>query len=235
MNLLAIETSTENCSVALLHGDDLVGRSELAPRRHAERVLPMCDEVLAEAGLHRSALDAIAVGRGPGAFTGVRLAVAVAQGIALAFDLPVVPVSSLAALALQAGDDADAILAVIDARMGEVYAGVFRPGADGLVEAMGPETVGPAAEVVLPDASTWHVIGTGWGRYADVLAARLSVPPRLAIGEAFPQAIDIARLAAPVAVTGGGVPADEALPVYLRDKVALTLAEQRRRGRDERP
>ncbi len=235
MNLLAIETSTENCSVALLHGDDLVGRSELAPRRHAERVLPMCDEVLAEAGLHRSALDAIAVGRGPGAFTGVRLAVAVAQGIALAFDLPVVPVSSLAALALQAGDDADAILAVIDARMGEVYSGVFCPVEGGLVESIGAEAVGPAADVLLPGASSWHVIGTGWARYADVLATRLSVPPRLAIGEAFPQAIDIARLAAPLAARGAGVPADEALPVYLRDKVALTLAEQRGAGGRGRP
>jgi tRNA threonylcarbamoyladenosine biosynthesis protein TsaB len=235
MNLLAIETSTENCSVALLHGDSLVGRSELAPRRHAERVLPMCDEVLAEAGLHRSALDAIAVGRGPGAFTGVRLAIAVAQGIALAFDLPVVPVSSLAALALQAGDDADAILAVIDARMGEVYAGAFRPGSDGLVVAMGPETVGAATDVVLPKAATWHVIGTGWARYADALGARLPAPPRLAIGEAFPQAIDIARLAAPLAARGEGVRAEEALPVYLRDKVALTLAEQRGRARADRP
>jgi tRNA threonylcarbamoyladenosine biosynthesis protein TsaB len=94
--------------------------------------------------------------------------------------------------------------------------------------------VGPAADVVLPGASTWHVIGTGWARYADVLAARLSVPPRLAIGEAFPQAIDIARLAAPLAAAGHGVAPEHALPVYLRDHVALTLAEQRARARDQR-
>ena len=99
MNLLAIETSTECCSVALACGDEVVVRSEVAPRRHAELLLPMCDAVLAEAGLSRRQLDAIAVGRGPGAFTGVRLAISAAQGIALALDLPVVPVSSLAALA----------------------------------------------------------------------------------------------------------------------------------------
>jgi len=99
MNLLAIETATEACSVALIHGDELIARSEIAPRRHTELVLPMADQLLAEAGIGRHALDAIAVGRGPGAFTGVRLAIAIAQGIALALDRPVVGVSTLAALA----------------------------------------------------------------------------------------------------------------------------------------
>ncbi|HET6545683.1 MAG TPA: tRNA (adenosine(37)-N6)-threonylcarbamoyltransferase complex dimerization subunit type 1 TsaB, partial [Rhodanobacteraceae bacterium] len=107
MNLLAVETATESCSAALLAGTTLLTRSELAPRRHAELLLPMCESLLAEAGIARSALDAIAVGRGPGAFTGVRLALSAAQGMALALDIPVVPVSSLAALALDApADDA---------------------------------------------------------------------------------------------------------------------------------
>ena len=110
MNLLAIETSTEACSVALLCAERIIARSEIAPRRHAELLLPMCDAVLAEAGVARGALDAIAVGRGPGAFTGVRLAIAAAQGIALALDIPVVLVSSLAALAMQAPDE-DAAMA----------------------------------------------------------------------------------------------------------------------------
>src|SRR5215469_4188984 len=105
MNLLAIETSTEACSVALVHGENVVARTELAPRRHAERVLPMADELLAESGISKHALDAIAVGRGPGAFTGVRLAVSLAQGMAVALGLPVVTVSSLAALALEAPED----------------------------------------------------------------------------------------------------------------------------------
>ncbi|HVF36033.1 MAG TPA: tRNA (adenosine(37)-N6)-threonylcarbamoyltransferase complex dimerization subunit type 1 TsaB, partial [Candidatus Saccharimonadia bacterium] len=102
MNLLAIETATEACSVALVSGQTIVQRHELAPRRHAELVLPMIEQVLAEAGLARGAIDAIAVGRGPGAFTGVRLAISIAQGLALGLDRPVVPVSTLAALALEA-------------------------------------------------------------------------------------------------------------------------------------
>ncbi|MEO6925678.1 MAG: tRNA (adenosine(37)-N6)-threonylcarbamoyltransferase complex dimerization subunit type 1 TsaB, partial [Rhodanobacter sp.] len=108
MNLLAIETATEACSVALIHGNELISRTEIAPRRHTELVLPMADDLLAEAGIGRHALDAIAVGRGPGAFTGVRLGVSLAQGMALALDLPVITISSLAALALEAPEEDDA-------------------------------------------------------------------------------------------------------------------------------
>ena len=228
MNLLAIETATECCSVALVAGERLIARSELAPRRHAELLLPMCDQVLAEAGLARAALDAIAVGRGPGAFTGVRLAVSAAQGIALALDVPVVPVSSLAALAMQAPDDGVDVLAVIDARMGEIYAGVFRR-ANGGLEAIGAETVGPAAALAVPDVRSLDVIGSGWASYRDAIAQRLPAAPRWADGDRYPQAVDVARLAVPIAKAGGGIAADEVLPVYLRDKVALTLSEQRSR------
>jgi len=232
MNLLAIETATEACSVALLCGERIIARSEIAPRRHAELLLPMCDAVLAEAGVARSALDAIAVGRGPGAFTGVRLAIAATQGIALALDLPVVPVSSLAALAMQSPRDGvaavdSAILAVIDARMGEVYAGAFRRSADGLVEAIGAESVGKAAALDLPQASAWNVVGSGWTTYADALRERLPAPPLWAEGDRYPQATDVALLAAPLLRAGKAVSAEAALPVYLRDKVALTLEEQR--------
>jgi tRNA threonylcarbamoyladenosine biosynthesis protein TsaB len=227
MNLLAIETATECCSVALLAGARLIERSELAPRRHAELLLPMCDEVLAEAGLARRDLDALAVGRGPGAFTGVRLAVSAAQGIALALGIPVVPVSSLAALAMQAPDDGNDVLAVIDARMGEVYAGVFRRSGD-RVEAIGDETVGRADALQIPSGPL-NVIGTGWSSYRDAIEAAIGASPRWADGARYPQAADVARLAAPVAAAGGGIAADRVQPVYLRDKVALTLAEQQRR------
>lgn len=226
MNLLAFETATESCSVALLAGERLFARSELAPRRHAELLLPMCDEVLAEAGLARRGLDAIAVGCGPGAFTGVRLAISAAQGIAFALGIPVVPVSSLAALALQAPDGDVPILAVVDARMGEIYAGWFRRGADGLVEPLGAETVGPAAEVPLATRVACHVVGSGWTTYREVLRSRLGVEPVWAEGDRFPQAVDIARLALPR--VGDAVAPEQALPVYLRDKVALTLDEQQR-------
>ena len=228
MNLLALETATESCSVALLAGERLFARSELAPRRHAELLLPMCDEVLAEAGLARRGLDAIAVGCGPGAFTGVRLAISAAQGIAFALGIPVVPVSSLAALAMQTPDDGTDVLAVIDARMGEVYAGLFRRQGE-LVEAIGDETVGRADALRLPSSGALNVIGTGWSSYREALEVALASLPRWADGARYPQAADIARLALPIAAAGGGISADRVQPVYLRDKVALTLTEQQRR------
>lgn len=229
MNLLAIETSTEACSVALIHGDTVIARSELAPRRHAERVLPMADELLAEAGLGRRALDAIAVGRGPGAFTGVRLAVSLTQGIALALDLPVVTVSSLAALALEAPDDGEidtAILAVIDARMGEIYAACYRRDGDGGLVALDNERVCTAESLVLPEVRTWQVVGSGWTTYEAVLRERLGAAPRYADGARYPQAVHVAELAAHEFMAGRAQAPDLALPVYLRDKVALTLVEQ---------
>jgi len=226
MNLLAIETATESCSVALLAGERLYSRSELAPRRHAELLLPMCDEVLAEAGRSRHGLDAIAVGRGPGAFTGVRLAISAAQGIALALGIPVVPVSSLAALALQAPENDAPILAVIDARMGEVYAGWFRRTPDGLIEPIAGESVCAAAELPLASRDACNVVGSGWSTYADVLRARLGAEPAWAEGDHYPQAVDVARLALPR--VDEGIAPELALPVYLRDKVALTLDEQQR-------
>ncbi len=230
--LLAIETATEACSAALRVGDLLIERSEIAPRRHAELILPMIESLLAEAGLRRRDLAGIAVGRGPGAFTGVRLAISIAQGLALGLDLTVVPVSSLAALALDApaqhGADG-AILAVIDARMGEVYAGTFRRSSDGLVEPIGPESVGRAENLALPDSPCWSVVGTGWDAYREPLLARLPSAPEFADGERYPQAHAILRLAQAQFARGAGLAPELALPVYLRDKVALTLEEQRAR------
>jgi tRNA threonylcarbamoyladenosine biosynthesis protein TsaB len=228
MNLLAIETATEYCSVALLHDGNVIDRSEFAPRRHAELVLPMAEALLAEAGITRRQLDAIAVGRGPGAFTGVRLAVSVAQGLALALDLPVVPVSSLAALAMQAPDNGAAVLAAIDARREEIYACAFRFDDDGLVEPLDAERVLAASDLTLPEAEAWNVIGTGWHAYGDAISERLPSEPRWADGTRYPQACDVARLAAPLFAGGEGIPPEQALPVYLRDKVALTLEEQQR-------
>lgn len=227
MNLLAIETATEACSVALLHGDALIDRSELAPRRHAELVLPMAEELLAEAGITRRQLDAISVGRGPGAFTGVRLAISVAQGLALALDIPVIPVSSLAALAMQAPKNGAAILASIDARREEIYAGVFGFDANGLAEPLDRERVLAASALALPEADGWNVLGTGWRAYGGAIRERLPASPRWADGNRYPQACDVARLAAPQFAAGRGVLPEQALPVYLRDKVALTLDEQR--------
>lgn len=226
MNLLAIETATESCSVALVHGESVIERSEIAPRKHAERVLPMADELLAEAGLGRHALDGIAVGRGPGAFTGVRLAVSLAQGMALALGLPVVTVSSLAALALEAPEDDAAILAVIDARMGEIYAASYRRDDNGGLVPMDEERVCTAEALVLPDAASWHVMGSGWTTYADTLRACITGELLSAEGDRYPQARHVAELAVREFRAGRAQDAQYALPVYLRDKVALTLAEQ---------
>ncbi|RAO77155.1 tRNA (adenosine(37)-N6)-threonylcarbamoyltransferase complex dimerization subunit type 1 TsaB [Dyella jiangningensis] len=226
MNLLAIETSTEACSVALIHGDEIIARSEIAPRRHAELVLPMADNLLAEAGLGRHALDAIAVGRGPGAFTGVRLGISLAQGMALALDVPVVTVSSLAALALEAPEDESAILAVIDARMGEIYAASFRRDDNGGLIALDDERVCLPQALSLPEQVRWHVVGTGWATYAGELRPRLTGELLSAEGARYPQARHVAELAAREFAAGGATAPEHALPVYLRDKVALTLVEQ---------
>ncbi|HTV87027.1 MAG TPA: tRNA (adenosine(37)-N6)-threonylcarbamoyltransferase complex dimerization subunit type 1 TsaB [Dyella sp.] len=228
MNLLAIETATEACSVALVHGETVIARTELAPRRHAERVLPMADELLAEAGIGKHALDGIAVGRGPGAFTGVRLAVSLAQGMAMALDVPVVTVSSLAALALEAPEDDADILAVIDARMGEIYAASYRrDGAGGLV-ALDEERVCTAQALLLPQAMAWNVVGSGWATYQDTLLGKLAGSLRSAESARYPQARHVATLAVSEFKAGRAQAPELALPVYLRDKVALTLAEQGR-------
>jgi tRNA threonylcarbamoyladenosine biosynthesis protein TsaB len=225
LKILAIETSTEACSVALVHGEEILARSELAPRRHGELVLPMADSLLAEAGMSRQALEGIAVGRGPGAFTGVRLAISLAQGMAMALDLPVVTVSSLQALAMEEDAGLDDILAVIDARMGEVYAAAYRRGADGQLESLSDEWVGPPASLTVPPGGPWSVVGTGWATYAAQVRERIgSVAAH--DGACYPQARNVALLALPAFRAGKGVSAEHALPVYLRDKVALTLAEQ---------
>lgn len=223
MNLLAIETSTEACSVAVYAGGQVFERHELAPRRHTQLVLPWAEQLLAEAGLARSQLDAIAVGRGPGAFTGVRLAIAITQGLALALDRPVLPVSTLAVLAMQG--QGEHILAAIDARMGEVYAGRFRRDADGLVEAGGVESVCAPAALPLPGTPV-HGVGTGFGAESGALVTRLGATLAGYDASALPRAAHLALLAARAFERDQAIVADALEPAYLRDKVALTLAEQ---------
>ncbi len=224
MKLLALETATEAGSVALWLDGEVRERFELAPRRHAELTLPWAEQLLAEAGVAKSQLDAIAIGRGPGAFTGVRLAIALGQGIALALDRPVVPVSTLAALALHA--QGPRVLAAIDARMGEVYAAAYAL-RDGDALALDEERVLPPESVTLPDdGDGWHGVGTGFAAADGALATRLA--PRLAAVDAaaLPHAADIARLAALAFARGGAVAPEAAEPAYLRNNVALTIAEQ---------
>jgi tRNA threonylcarbamoyladenosine biosynthesis protein TsaB len=227
MKLLAIETATEACSVALSIDGEVRERFEVAPRRHTDLVLPWADELLAEAGIARTQLDAIAVGRGPGAFTGVRLAVALAQGMALALDRPVLPVSTLAVLAWPARRAEGSVLAAIDARMGEVYAGWFRAEGQGL-HAIGPEWMAAPGEI---DVDEDKLVGVGTGFAAAEGALAEALLPRLVSCDptALPHASDLVRIAEIDFAAGRAIAPDLLEPAYLRDKVALTLAEQGRK------
>lgn len=222
MKLLALDTATEACSAAVYQDGVVLERYAVLGRGHAEHLLPMVDELLGEAGLGLRALDAIAFGRGPGAFTGVRIAVSLAQGLALGADLPVVPVSDLAALGRLALDEtpgADTALVCLDARMGEVYWASVQGRRDGGVDLSG-EHLGPPGQVVLPaSARTVVAVGHGWSAYPE-LAARFGDRIRSSRPELLPRAVQIARLGALEVGAGRTLRPDDALPVYLRDDVA---------------
>ena len=239
MKLLAIETATEACSVALWIDGEVRERFGVVPRQHAELALPWAEALLAEAGIARSQLDAVAVGRGPGAFTGVRLEVALAQGIALALDRPAVPVSTLAALAFpsplvgegarRAGEGAN-ILAAIDARMGEIYVAAFRREGDSVIPASDEVVVAPA-NYELPDGERWIGLGTGFAAADGALRSRFADRFMRIDATVLPHAADVARLGASAFENGGGLAPERLEPAYLRNNVALTLAEQRERKR----
>lgn len=222
MNLLAVETATEACSAALFSGGRIIERYQVAPQEHNRLILPMIEAVLAEAGLQLAQLDALAFGRGPGSFTGVRIATGVVQGIAFGAELPVVPVSTLAALAQEALDETDEeyAYACIDARMGEIYWGVYRRGETGLAELIGEEAVLSASEVPFPQDSHGVGTGSGWARYEAQLTERLGERLGTILTDRFPRAALIARLGAEAFREGISVPPEQALPVYLRDDVA---------------
>ena len=226
MNLLAFDTSTEACAVGLLAGGVRHGRFELTPRRHTDCVLPWCDELLAQAGLAKSGLQAIAVGVGPGAFTGVRLGVSLAQGMALALGLPVVPVSTLAAIA-QAQDHDGPIAVVMDARMGECYAGFYQK-RDGVVTALAPERLLAPEDLVLPSEGDWIGAGSAFSAYAARLPAAFSAALRRIDAEALPRPAALLQLGEYGVRAGLAVAPERVEPTYLRDKVALTLDERSR-------
>jgi tRNA threonylcarbamoyladenosine biosynthesis protein TsaB len=223
MRLLALDTSTEACSVALLLDEVLRLRFELTERSHADLVLPMVDELLAEAGVGLADLDGLAFGRGPGAFTGLRIATGVVQGLALGAGLPVVAISSLAAVAEQVPAAAgQTILVCNDARMGEVYWGVFQR-RDAAIVGLTPESVSVPEQVGEGVTQVRHAAGNAFSRY-PVLATRL-VAEGLQLHEGiYPRADAVARLGAQELAAGRGVPAEMALPVYIRDDVARPAA-----------
>ncbi|HEB80462.1 MAG TPA: tRNA (adenosine(37)-N6)-threonylcarbamoyltransferase complex dimerization subunit type 1 TsaB [Chromatiales bacterium] len=227
MKLLAIETATEACSAALVHDGAVMERFVIAPREHARRILGMIEALLAEASFTLAGLDAIAFGRGPGAFTGVRIAAAVTQGLAFGADLPVIPVSTLHALAVgvRRVHGRGAVLAAFDARMGEVYWGAYRGDTGVTMALVGDERVVAPEVVPLPDGMQWYGAGSGFDRYGERIAARLGPALAGVAAGCLPHARDVAAIGVEALRAGAGVPAEQALPVYLRDKVVTTRAD----------
>ncbi len=228
MKLLAFEASTHRLSVALWCEGAITEKSADVPNGGSERLLPWANELLADAGLTLRQLDGIAFGAGPGGFTGLRLACGVTQGLAFGLDLPVVPVGTLAALALAGGDGK--VLACLDARMNEVYVAAYQVSGDSVREIVAPK-VGAGETASLPEGAGWRGAGDGFAT-SHGAALRQRMGERLAVVDAnvYPTAGAVARLAAPVLARGGGVAAAQAVPIYVRDKVALTTAERLARG-----
>jgi tRNA threonylcarbamoyladenosine biosynthesis protein TsaB len=223
LKLLAIDTSTEACSAALAVDNAVTHtRFELAPQRHAELILPMVDHLLREADLRVGELDGLAFGQGPGTFTGVRIAAGIIQGIALGAELPIVPVSSLAALAqgLFSERGQARVLAAIDARIGEIYWGAYQVDERGILMAVQAQCVGKPDTVPVPVAGRWFGAGTGWDSYGPILRKRLGGDRLLGIEPRhYPHAREVAILGIEAFKAGHGIQAEYALPAYLRDKV----------------
>lgn len=223
-HILALDTSTDACSVALLSTEQGVGslqqhfvRFEVAPRKHTQLLLPMVEEVLAEAGKRVADLDMIAFGRGPGSFAGIRIATGAAQGLALAFETPVAGISTLETIALGVLDivpDAEFILAALDARMDELYWCCYQV-RDGVPVALQEERVSAPSDVYLPKDASWTMAGSGvsylhaMGHIADSISQSFQ--------EIYPSADKMLQLAQRELEAGHLLKPEEAQPVYLRD------------------
>jgi tRNA threonylcarbamoyladenosine biosynthesis protein TsaB len=223
VRLLALDTATECCSAALLVADRLLARESELAREHAQRILPMIDELLAEGGVSLRELDAIAFGRGPGSFTGVRLAASLTQGLAFGAGLGVVPISDLRVVAQRAFDEDAALTQALvcnDARMQEVYWGCFERDGEGLAVGHGPEGVSPPASVRLPRGwSAAAGLGRGFLAY-PALRSLAGVWVRPPWDRLLPRAAEVARLAAKELAAGRVLAPEAAVPIYLRDDVA---------------
>ncbi|BBG84977.1 tRNA (adenosine(37)-N6)-threonylcarbamoyltransferase complex dimerization subunit type 1 TsaB [Aeromonas hydrophila] len=221
LKILAVDTATEACSAALLVGEQVFSRWEEAPRDHTRKILPMVQAVLDDAGITLDELDAIAFGRGPGSFTGVRIGIGVAQGLAFGAGVPLIGISTLAAMAQGAHrlDGAEQVLTAIDARMNEVYFGRYEL-IDGRMQLVGDEVVSdPEALVDVRGKLAGRVtcVGTGFETYGEILSG---LADELAVSQVrFPAAEDMLPLARSAWLAGEAVAVEQATPVYLRDKV----------------
>lgn len=219
MNILIIDTATEACSVALEVNDQVFKRFEICPQQHSQRILPMIDEVLKEANVTLQDLDYLAFGRGPGSFTGVRIATGVLQGLALGTGLKVVGISTLAAMAQQgyAENQTEQVTAAIDARMSEVYFGQYQL-QNNIMTLIGEEQVIPPQEaaLLLNDSSSMAGVGTGWQAYPELNdASKVEVLTAVL----YPNALFMLPLAKALIAAGQAVEVEGIQPVYLRDKV----------------
>lgn len=226
--ILALDTSTEACSCALWLDGEIVSHFELAPRKHTKIILPLIDQLLADAGVEKRSLDAVAFGRGPGSFTGVRIAASIAQGIAFSLDTPILPISTLAALAQQGVEEyqAEKVISLMDARMGEVYHAQYVSGDDGIVALDGTEQVIKPDLLTAPEDSGWLSLGSGWTTYGELLTNVMGEKVAEVHAEHWPDSKYIVQLAAHAYAKGEAVAPELGLPVYLRDKVADTIEER---------
>ncbi|SBS35050.1 tRNA threonylcarbamoyladenosine biosynthesis protein TsaB [Marinomonas aquimarina] len=220
--ILALDTSTPACSVALIQDGAVLEDFRMAPRQHNDLILPMVDQILSQAGLTLAQLDAIAFGRGPGSFTGLRISAGVVQGLAYGADLPVVPVSTLAAMALEAHQTSyhENWLAALDARMGEIYVGGYQIAKQDdfwvATETFTERVIAPENLTTIEQA--YQGVGSGW-IYQERLNEVLPTPATEVLAEIAPRAACIAQLAAYDFAQHKVVSADQALPVYLRDEI----------------
>lgn len=225
MRVLAVETSTEHCSVALYQKGEVLSRGELAGQRHSEILLAMIERLLAEAGSGMQDLDGIAFGAGPGSFTGVRIAASVAQGLAFGLEIPVMPVCTLEALAEASGLKRAAC--ALDARLDEVYFAAYERSGDAWQAIVEPCLSAIGELPMLPDAG-WAGVGSGFGILENALARHMQLTDTRP--EAFPEAGAVAVLGARLLAQGRVMDAAAAQPIYLRDKVAKTTEERHARG-----
>lgn len=223
MNILALDASTEYCSVALWIDGEVNERVAASGQAHSEQLLNLVDAVLADGGLQLCGLDGIAYGQGPGSFTGLRVACAVTQGLAFPSGIPVAGIGTLHAMAVNCG--AGRVLCCLDARMGEIYHAAYVREGDGYAEFSSPRVCAPE-EAPLPTGNGWTACGSGFAEYGDVLRQRYGTALLAVAEDVHPRAGSMARLAAPLFAQGRGMPAEMAVPVYIRDKVALKTAER---------
>ncbi len=220
--ILALDTSTEACSAALIIDGEIISRYQLAPREHSRLILQMIDDLLLQADLSINEIDAIAFGRGPGSFMGLRIAAGVVQGIAFACDIPVIPVSTLKAIAQRVYDETQMtrILVAIDARMDEVYCAAYHLEKHRWLIYGEEQVISPDKLVIAELDPSWTGAGTGWDSYKDRLLLSAGCSLQMILPDCFPGAEAIAKLAADEWRSGNTISAAEAIPVYLRNNVA---------------